>query len=206
MIIRNAEEMPREALPWKEMDPDWAKRLEAMGKWWYQKNPVSEDPWTQKEMDKAVLLRNKLLTFGGNIACMGLSDMHYDAIMERGQYWYGGDCVSVWDEIPKSCHYNSCVIWKMDKNRLRIATGYALSEDGCWRKHSWIVEPLSMTLRVHKLQRDEHAICAMIEPREMTYSVCETTTQRIAYFGAILTPEECETFCEVMGLRKKNRR
>ena len=40
-------------------------------------------------MDKMVKLRDRLLEFGGNIACMDLTDAHYDAIMERGQYFYG---------------------------------------------------------------------------------------------------------------------
>ena len=51
--------------------------------------------------------------------------------------------------------------------------GYALSEDGLWRCHSWVVQPMARTVRVW-----------------------ETTVKRVAYFGVVLTSEECEDFVE----------
>lgn len=59
------------------------------------------------------------------------------------------------------------------KDRCFIATGYALSEDGLWRCHSWVVQPMARTVRVW-----------------------ETTVKRVAYFGVVLTSEECEDFVE----------
>ena len=50
---------------------------------------------------------------------------------------------------------------------------YALSEDGLWRCHSWVVQPMARTVRVW-----------------------ETTVKRVAYFGVVLTSEECKDFVE----------
>ena len=71
------------------------------------------------------------------------------------------------------CHYNSARLWYKNKDRCFIATGYALSEDGLWRCHSWVVQPMARTVRVW-----------------------ETTVKRVAYFGVVLTSEECEDFVE----------
>lgn len=59
----------------------------------------------------------------------------------------------------------------MNQGRCSIATGYALSEDGLWRSHSWVIQPMKRTVRVW-----------------------ETTVKRVAYFGVVLTDEECEQF------------
>lgn len=171
--IKRAEEMPKAPLAWDKMDEDWGKRLEEMGKWWYQKHPVGSNPKEQAAMDKMVKLRDRLLEFGGNIACMDLTDAHYDAIMERGQYFYG-EGIHHTKGFPSQCHYNACAFWAKHQLCMRIATGYALSKDGCWRQHSWLVEPL-----------------------KTKYRIWETTEDRIAYFGVILTQEECEEFCEL---------
>lgn len=170
--IKRVEDMPKASIPWDKMDEAWGKRLEAMGMWWYQKHPIGSSPEEQANMDKMVKLRDRLLTFGGNIACMDLTDMHYNAIMERGQYFYG-EGIHHTKGLPSQCHYNACAFWAKHQLRMRIATGYALSKDGCWRQHSWLVEPL-----------------------KVKYRIWETTEDRIAYFGVILTPEECADFCE----------
>lgn len=66
---------------------------------------------------------------------------------------------------------NSANLWDANRGRCFIATGYALSEDGLWRSHSWVVQPMPRTLRVW-----------------------ETTVKRVAYFGVVLTEEECDRF------------
>src|SRR5258708_7764341 len=45
-----------------------------------------------------------------------------------------------------------------------VVNGYALSKDGLWRQHSWLVTPEG--------------------------GLVETTVRRAAYFGAVLAPEE----------------
>lgn len=37
---------------------------------------------------------------------------------------------------PSKCHHNVAVLW-LDGTVASIGTGYALSEDGLWRQHSW---------------------------------------------------------------------
>lgn len=171
--ITDAKDMTKAPIPWDDMDENWRKRLIDMNVWWYKEHPVGKSQYEQEAIDKAIVLRNKLLSFGGNIACMQLNDMHYDAIMQRGQYWYG---IGVHKKkgYVNQCHYNSCVLWDKNKGKMSIATGYALSKDGCWRQHSWVVEPL-----------------------KTKYRIWETTTDRIAYFGVVLTPEECEEFYDL---------
>ena len=51
------------------------------------------------------------------------------------------------------------------------ATGYALSADGMWRQHSWLI---------HRKPRSNRVV--------------ETTEPRILYFGFAMTLEHCEKF------------
>lgn len=59
------------------------------------------------------------------------------------------------------------------KDITRICTGYALSEDGMWRQHSWIIW--------HKARSNQ---------------IIETTVPRILYFGFVMTTEMCEEFAD----------
>ena len=53
-----------------------------------------------------------------------------------------------------------------------MMTGYALSADGIWRQHSWLVA---------------------FDNEDYPYIV-ETTEERISYYGFAMTYEECEIF------------
>ena len=92
-------------------------------------------------------------------------------ILERGRFFCGSSYMRKGQDCQ--CHYNSARLWYKNKDRCFIATGYALSEDGLWRCHSWVVQPMARTVRVW-----------------------ETTVKRVAYFGVVLTSEECENFVE----------
>lgn len=92
-------------------------------------------------------------------------------ILKRGRFFYGSSYMRKGQDCQ--CHYNSARLWYKNKDRCFIATGYALSEDGLWRCHSWVVQPMARTVRVW-----------------------ETTVKRVAYFGVVLTSEECEDFVE----------
>ncbi len=72
-------------------------------------------------------------------------------------------------QIPgtsRECHRNSCLLWRNNTN-VTIVTGYALSDDGLWRQHTW---------------------CIMGE------EVWESTTRRELYFGYVLNTKEAEKF------------
>lgn len=66
------------------------------------------------------------------------------------------------------CHMNSACCWDENRELCTICTGYALSRDGMWRQHSWVFTNNGV--------------------------VVETTEKRVAYWGFLLTPDECELF------------
>jgi len=67
-----------------------------------------------------------------------------------------------------SCHQNVAFLWTKRKfGIVGIATGYALTDDGLWRQHSW------------GILRD---------------GVLETTEARLKYFGIVLQGERADFF------------
>jgi hypothetical protein len=67
-----------------------------------------------------------------------------------------------------SCHQNIASVWTKRKfGIVGIATGYALSDDGLWRQHSW------------GILRD---------------GVLETTQTRQKYFGIVFQGERADFF------------
>lgn len=169
--ITKASQMTK-ALVWKPMDNEWKEHLKQNGTWWYKDKPDPANEKEQKAMERAFLLKDRLLTFGGESACMDLYDEDYEKIMERGQFFYG-DHARMKKGYPSRCHMNSSLMWNANRGQCQICTGYALSEDGLWRQHSWVVQPLTVK-----------------------YRIWETTEKRIAYFGFIMTDEECQEFYE----------
>lgn len=148
---------------------DHKKWLE--NQWWSTNS--TQTPANKQEavkMNKMFALRDKLLAFGGNEVCMPLVEEDYFAIMKRGQFFYGNHA-RLKEGMPSQCHYNSALLWAANKGRCQICTGYALSEDGIWRQHSWVVQPLTRSWRIW-----------------------ETTVKRVAYFGVVFDDAECERF------------
>ena len=98
--------------------------------------------------------------------------------MERGSNNY----YSIIQGETSQCHTNSAMLWEANKSRtlegpyreeLALATGYAMSEDGLWRQHSW---------------------CVLRTPARV--KVVETTVPRVAYYGFVMTHAEAERFAE----------
>ena len=75
-----------------------------------------------------------------------------------------------------NCHSNVAHFWNENREKLAIVTGYALSEDGLWRQHSWL---LRKNVTVEQ------------------YWLLETTVTRERYFGIILTESEAEIFAKM---------
>lgn len=86
--ITNPSQM-KKPLIWAPMDQEWKKTLEDRNTWWYKDKPNPANEWERIAMEKTFILRDRLLGFGGNIACMDLFDEDLEKIMERGQFWYG---------------------------------------------------------------------------------------------------------------------
>lgn len=147
----------------------YKKDLESM--WWSTNSTrTPANKHEAAEMNKMFALRDKILAFGGHEVCMPLVEDDYFAIMKRGQFFYG-DHAHLKKGLPSHCHCNAAQFWAANKGRCQICTGYALSEDGIWRQHSWVVQPLTRSWRIW-----------------------ETTVKRVAYFGVIFDDAECERF------------
>ena len=165
--IRSVEQLPA-PLSTGTPDAEWDTRIQE--NWWYNEasiqKEIEKDPW----MNTGLLdLHKKLLSFGGIRTVLPVVEDDLRNIMERGQLWLGKS-VQMMPGQPSQCHRNSCACWEANKTRTVLCTGYALSEDGLWRQHSWLVN-------IH------------------TQTVVETTTTRVAYFGFAMTWEEAKDFC-----------
>ena len=111
-------------------------------------------------------LRRRLLAIGGNRVCLQSPDPDLPALLSRGRAFSTGG-VRRRRLARNQCHRNVATLWCNAPGRVRIATGYALSDDGLWRPHGWTVEG------------GRHI---------------ETTKRRAAYFGIELTIGEALTF------------
>jgi hypothetical protein len=127
--------------------------------------------------DTLYQLRKILLDFAGEDTCLcmgpaGVEDCK--RLLKDGQFWLGRSAKMMKGETSQ-CHANSAELYDINKNNfdVRICTGYALSDDGMWREHSWLI-------RHH----------------ERSNEIIETTVKRVCYFGWVLTPEECTTAVE----------
>jgi hypothetical protein len=161
-----------EKLSWNKIDDEWKSNIIESKAFWYTgfTGNLYDEPKDKEKVDKIITLRDKLLTFGGEEACMPYFEEDINDILLRGQFWYA-DRVKFMKGERSQCHRNSCYLWEANKSRVRIVTGYALSLDGMWRQHSWAI---------------------WIKPRKNM--IVETTEPRIAYFGFVMTEDECKDF------------
>lgn len=122
-------------------------------------------------------LRDTLLAIGGEEACLPIQDPDLDHLMEYGQIWVGQKKVRMKRGEASRCHQNSAYLWQANRyynaGIFGVATGYAMSDDGVWRQHSW---------------------CVLKKPR--SYQIVETTTPRELYFGVCMLGSDAERFCE----------
>lgn len=118
---------------------------------------------------KDLILKNGLLAFGGEYALIKPMDEDMNHFLTRGQLW--GKTHKMMPGATSQCHMNSCLLWEQNQDKLFIATGYALSNDGLWRQHSWCVLPTARGPRV-----------------------VETTQRRELYYGYVMTLDETIEF------------
>lgn len=168
--------------PCAPMGAEWADSCKQQ--WWGSARVYTDDasimalcnyPAQFEEIKTTIKLRDKLLSFGGHEACMALTDPdHKTLLTDRARLWGGKSTMK--RGRPGQCHMNSSYCWDANRNVTRICTGYALSSDGMWREHSWVVN-------LYETQSGR-----------LKMRVVETTEKRVAYFGYIMTTEECERF------------
>ncbi len=120
----------------------------------------------QPELKRLKLL---LLKLGGEfLVSPPKPDPDIAVILESG--FVTGGRVVLREMRASSCHQNVSALWKERKSGIiGIATGYALSQDGLWRQHTW------------GILRD---------------GVLETTETRLKYFGILLQGEQADHFAE----------
>ena len=112
-------------------------------------------------------LKALLLRLGGEymVPPMG-PDSDVPALIKSGFLMHGP--IRLKKLKTSRCHQNVAALWRNQKPQIvAIATGYALSNDGLWRQHSW------------GLLRD---------------GVLETTEERTRYFGILLQGAEADHF------------
>lgn len=169
--IRQPSQMPTK-IHTGEFDKEWENNIKDM--WWYHKNNKIPVCAPHIKFDERMFdLRKKLLSFAGSEVCMPVVDGDLDNILSRGQIWYG-DRIQMRIGQQSRCHENSSRLWKNNKDRYVLCTGYALTPDGMWRSHSWLVEPRTRKSRI-----------------------IETTVPRILYFGFAMSKEQAEEFIEM---------
>jgi hypothetical protein len=108
-----------------------------------------------------------VLSFGGEfLVAPRKPDNDITTLLAQGFSTFGPIKLHVMDR--SSCHQNIAALWRNREHGIvAIATGYALSEDGLWRQHSW------------GILRD---------------GLLETTKQRSRYFGIVLQGEAADDF------------
>lgn len=164
-----------------ETDPTYKGTLIG-SKWWGHDylnadcTPPERLLHDQRQLPQFRELHEILLSIGGYETCFPDFEEDMRAILERAYFRKGTSRVVKGQ--ANHCHANAAYIYweNRKKEDLRICTGYALSMDGIWRQHSWV-------LRTYRNRT------------QLRQQVIETTQKRVAYFGFELTEEEAERFC-----------
>jgi hypothetical protein len=108
-----------------------------------------------------------VLANGGELVVPGDIDHAFlHYLLRRGAHVSGPATRAPGD--PNRCHDNAIALWESGECT-GIGTGYALSADGLWRHHSW---------------------------GQTSTTFFETTVQREAYFGVVLTGDVAEAFAQ----------
>ncbi|MCL2621127.1 MAG: hypothetical protein FWD97_09370, partial [Defluviitaleaceae bacterium] len=122
--IQKPEQMlPDKHLVYKPLDEEWQKSINESKRW--ATGYTGNNPNNQA-LQADYRIRDKLLSFGGFEACVEYQDPDAEAILYRGQFWYG-DKVDFMKGKPSDCHRNSCELWEINRSNIKIAivTGYA---------------------------------------------------------------------------------
>lgn len=139
------------------------------------KKVMTRPKWMKSDPDRVVILRRRfgaptplrecLLSMGGVFALVFDSEFDTDNILSRGRLFSTAGLRMKLGRASR-CHQNVATLYA--KGKLKICTGYALSDDGLWRQHSW------------GLDRG---------------TIVETTEVRVLYFGYELNDYESILFC-----------
>lgn len=117
-------------------------------------------------------LSSHLLEMGGEKVVVWLNENPglYDALIRAGHFCkYKKLYIRKGEE--RACHSNSATLWLRNKKKYKLVTGFGLSDDKIWRRHSWIITDVG--------------------------NLIETTLPREIYFGLSLDKKIAEKFAEI---------
>lgn len=145
---------------------------------WIASHPARETqahdlfPFSDAPENSAIIrLSQQLLGYGGEaVVVLFIEEGSCAFFVEKGEISsYNSIRLQVGEQ--SECHANSARLWRSQPDKFCLITGYALSEDQMWRRHSWIID------------NTEHLI--------------ETTTERVKYFGVRLSEPQAASFSHV---------
>lgn len=87
-------------------------------------------------------LLERLLSLGGLYAALPIIEEDLTKLLKKGSVYPGKQGLLMRGRVSR-CHENVSRLWETNKGLLEIVTGYALSDDGIWRQHSWGYAKLS---------------------------------------------------------------
>jgi hypothetical protein len=120
------------------------------------------------ERPKLSILWDILLQAGGaEVVGQMETPEELDRLIGRG-FFQDGAGAKLRLGLPTKCHANAAYAWAREKKKYAIVTGYALSDDGLWRQHSWL--------------------------RDQKGRIIETTDPRLLYYGYEMTTVETMAF------------
>ena len=161
----------KNTVAWRPMPDNWKERCRS-NSFWFQ-DTVAEAKKMFPGMDEHMFeLKARLLDFAGEAVCLPGYEEDLENILEYGQFWLGYNAERIPGE-PCQCHENSALLWRENRDITNICTGYALSEDGMWRQHSWLI---------HRKPRSN--------------KIVETTRPRVLYYGFAMMPDMCVEFAD----------
>ncbi|MEP7137207.1 MAG: hypothetical protein ABI904_19950 [Chloroflexota bacterium] len=143
---------------------------------WLAINPKSDDfrgSKLEKPINKAVKeLCSHLIGIDGKIVVVEFHESpdFCKALVKLGEL-DSNNRLKINKGEDRECHINSAVLWSQNKDKYLLVTGFALSEDGVWRRHSWI--------------------------RTKSTTIIETTIKRKKYYGITLNKELSESFWHI---------
>ncbi len=113
-----------------------------------------------------------LLSIGGNKVAIPINDASgfFEALIEIGLVTTFKK-LQIKKGVDGECHSNSAVLWSQNKKKYTLITGFSLSDDHIWRRHSWLIT--------------------------VTGNLIETTIPREVYYGIPLSEEGAAMFAEI---------
>ena len=120
-----------------------------------------------EKQPEILILRDILLSIGGtHLVAPSRPEPDLEDILNRGIVMK--EPVHFEEMARSGCHQNVSELWREKRgNLVALATGYALSDDGLWRQHSW------------GMQKD---------------AIFETTEPRTVYFGLRIEGADADLF------------